>query len=85
VLILFILNSCGSKLDSPDNLISELKSPVILIAKNCEQLGEYYMNPNFIGCSIVLKDANGKILSLYKDTHTATSIGKSFNIGDTIK
>ncbi len=73
LIILSILTFSCNLVRNPDEVLSEMKSPVIIIGINNSE------NP-----SVSFKDALGKIYTTYNST-TALSMVKCRKIGDTIK
>lgn len=78
-IILFVfLVSCTPQRDvneANDEMLSKMKSPVILIGKDC----------GWPGCNATVKDGDGKIYSFGNMTMLGNTLGGSRNVGDTIK
>lgn len=71
-----LLQSCDLEFD-PNSELNRMKSPVVLIGKHTDDCGKSW--------SVMLKDANGKILSINSIYATGSVIGSSNKIGDTIR
>lgn len=61
--------------DKCDKILSSMKSPVIIIG----------INETWAGFSVSLKDSSGQIVSFGNMSMLANTLGKSHQIGDTIK
>lgn len=88
ILLLFVLelSSCVSDGSSERLILSELKSPVIVVA-----IGKPSSSCPTPTCSytesapIVLKDNSGKIISFDRTANISIAVSQSLHVGDTLK
>jgi len=78
VILAVVMGACGESKDYSTRTIeqfNELPPPVILFAKEC----------NWLGCSVTVIDAYGKMTYFGNVSSFAGQLGQSYNIGDTLK
>lgn len=81
MLLAMVLQSCDDKVGGSNytaestEQLNQLKSPVILFA----------VHDSWAGYSIVVRDGDGKFVTIGNMSSLANAIGQSRHIGDTIK